>query len=308
MKFTLTFEISPPGLFGLPEKETTVIPSAPGGWHGDVFHTPSMRAGRFVKAGHGTLSKYREDSERISAPISLGNIKGHITDNFVFLEVQANNHCDALRFAWEDLTVFLQHLSVNAETLFKAAPLIIETDDGCVYPIPTQMRMGLFKVYNLEKLKENISTAQQFSRLNDARLRKALNYYEHALWLYEHATKLENITSRHYPYLISMVFLNLWKCITAIVGDPARKKDRYLKRYSEIGLKQQDKANIDQLKKLRNDCDVAHYALTQESFKEVQKKFGTGLKTAAEVIRVYREHLLGGEFDEKNSGTKAVSG
>jgi hypothetical protein len=248
--------------------------------------------GQFIKAGHGKLPKYREESERINLPIDLGKVKGHIIDNFTFLDVEANNHQEAFCLTWDALSVFLQHLSVNDGTLFTAAPIIIETDDGRVYPIPTKGRMGSYKVYNLEKLAENIVAVQRFSQLSDARLRKALNYFEYALWLYERAVTIENVTSRHYPYLISMVFLNLWKSITTIVGDPTKSKDGYQKRYRKIGLKQQDKINIDALKKLRDDHDVAHYALTEESLKDVQNKFGVAMKTAAEVIRTYREHLL----------------
>lgn len=292
MKFTVTFEISPPGVFGLPEKGVTVIPPMSDGWRGDVFHTFSMRAGRFIKAGHGTLPKYREESERITLPIELGSVKGHIVDNFVFLETETDNHWKALLSTQDALNVFLQHLSVNSGTLFRATPLIIETDDERTYPIPVQSRMGSYKVYNLGMLTENIKTAQRFSQLNDARLRKSLNYFEHALWLYEHAVQMEIVTSKHYTYLISTIFLNLWKSITTIVGDPTRSKDGYQKRYKEIGLNEKDKVEIDKLKKLRDDYDVAHYTLTEDSFQDVQKNFGIALKTCAEVIRVFRKHLL----------------
>jgi tetratricopeptide (TPR) repeat protein len=292
MKFTVTFEISPPGVFGLPEKGVTVIPPMEGGWKGDIFHTPSMRAGKFIKAGHGTLPKYREDSKRISLPIELGKVKGNVVDNFIFLEIDTDDHYKALLSTQDALNVFLQHVSVNNGTLFRSTPLIIETDDGRTYPIPGKVRMGAYKVYNLEKLAENIKTAQKFSQMRDARLQKALNYYEHALWLYDNSTQLEIITSRHYTYLISTIFLNLWKSITTIVGDPTRSKDGYQKRYKEIGLNEEDKADIDKLKRLRDDYDVAHYTLTEDFFEDVRKNFGIALKTCARVIWVFREHLL----------------
>lgn len=291
MKFTVTFEISPSGPFGLPEQGVTVVP--PGtGYTGAPIHTPSLRAGRFVTPGYGTLPNYRDERDRISTAVDLGSVKGHITDNFAFLDVEADNDSQAFRSAEAARSRFLQNLSVSSGFLFQARALIIESDDGRVYALPTSVELGQFKTYNLGRLVQDIAEAQKCALLKDERLEKALDYFEHALWLHGQISKLKLIFSRHYTFIISSLFLNLWKCITTIVGDPSRRKDCYQRRYREIGLPDSYKAELDKLKLMRDDYDVAHYKLNDESSSQLRGKFGKAFGIASEVIKQYRLHLL----------------
>jgi len=291
LKFTITFEITPTGQFGLPEAGKSVVPTGTG-FKSIVLHVPSLRAGKFVKAGHETLSKYRDENDKINQSLDLGNVKGRITDNFLFLDLEADNYQQAYAGALDALNSLLQHLSVNQGIVFKAKPLIIVSEDERVYPLPKISMMASFKTYNLNKLISDIEEAERFSRIRDRRLMKALEYFEHSLLLYEQANQLYPTSPRHYLYLISSIFLNLWKCITTIVGDPSRSKDSYQKRYRQIGLKEEHKAKIDSLKSIRDNYDVAHYALTDESLKKTASEFGTAVKIASEVIKHYRQYLF----------------
>jgi hypothetical protein len=92
--------------------------------------------------------------------------------------------------------------------------------------------------------------------------------------------------------LIASVFLNLWKAISVIVGDPNEDSD-YQRRYKKLNLDYGFfKTKIEKIRYLRNTCDVAHYSLTEESLKEIEVNFGEADSTVTEVLRRYREYLL----------------
>lgn len=91
--------------------------------------------------------------------------------------------------------------------------------------------------------------------------------------------------------LISAVFLNLWKAVSTIVGDPSHDRD-YQKRYKKFGFDYQFfTSKIQLLNKLRNSYDVAHYSLDENLLKEVDANVGEAQNIAAEVLRKYREHI-----------------
>jgi hypothetical protein len=58
-----------------------------------------------------------------------------------------------------------------------------------------------------------------------------------------------------------------------------------------IGLDSTYKPKIDRLKELRDDYDVAHYSLSDDSLKEVEKSYGEAVNIASDILQQYREYL-----------------
>ena len=286
MKFEITFEISPSGAFGLPELQKTILPSKPGKYYGDEFHTKT-----FVRTGYGSLPKYRKEEEAINLSLDFGDTKGSIRDNFIKIILDSDNSSNAYEIATNTLDKFLQHLAVSQKRVFTAKPLIIESENGKIYQVPQYLTISSVTIYDLERLSKDIKECQSLCFLDDERLNKALKYFEHAKILYEKRNEIADPLSRHHRYLISSIFLNLWKSVSTIIGDPSRRKDGYQKRYREIGFDINYKSKIDRLKDLRDDYDVAHYNLSEESIDEVEKSFGEAENITAEILNQYRKHL-----------------
>ncbi len=287
MKFEIAFKISPSGPFGVPEDGRTVVPSAPGEYIGDSYHARSM-----TKVGHGTLSQYRHPDEAIRESFEVASVQVRVQDNFAFLKVDAETPGGAYDKGQMVLEVFLQHLAVDQRRPFSYEVLYAESEDGKTYPPPRLVTMTSVTMYNLGSLRESIRKAQRFASIDDDRLQRALQYFEHALFLYEARNEISNMFSRHYRYLISAVFLNLWKSVSTIVGDPSVDRD-YQSRYKKLGLDQAFfEQKIERLRTLRNDYDVAHYHISPERAKEIERNYGEAVSITSEVITYYREFLL----------------
>lgn len=289
MKFTIIFEIYPPGQFGVPENGKTVIPAGPGSYIGDTFHRATM-----TRVGYGTLSCYRDENERISLTLNLGDISATIKDNFATFIIEANSPGEAFDIAVKAIDRFLQHLSLNMHQLFYYNILVMEDEQGKIYPVPKEVIMVSVTMYNLDRLIGEIENAAKFFQLSDPILDKALQYYEHSLYLYEKRTEIVDVLSRHFNYLISAVFLNMWKALTTIIGDPSIDKD-YQSRYKRLGFGYEFfKSKIEYVKDIRNQYDVAHYHVEQDRIKKVEQNFGKAKEVVISVLKAYRQYIADG--------------
>src|SRR6266566_8846457 len=116
MKFEFTFEISPPGVFGVPEDGRTVLPAGTE-YIGDAIDTVT-----WTRAGYGSLPQYRRADEAIALPLNLGTVQGRIQDNFMFLQVEVNSYVEAYSTVTQTLEKLLQHLSVSQSRQFTYKP------------------------------------------------------------------------------------------------------------------------------------------------------------------------------------------
>ena len=179
---------------------------------------------------------------------------------------------------------------VSRRCVLSARPLIIETENGELIPLPEIIGLARVTMYDLDGLKSDLRRATEFLPITDERLARAVEYFEHALHLV--ASRAEEMLSVRDDFLVSSAFLHFWKAATAIVGDPSVHADQYQKRYKAFGLDEQMKSSLDELKALRDKHDVAHYSLDSSQSREVSEKLGQALSTAADVIEAYRDHLL----------------
>lgn len=306
MKFQITLEITPAGPFGVPQDGVTVLRGKEGGqYFGDIYHTATK-----IRVGYGYLPEYRTEEEGIDFSFALGNSQIHLHDNFAFVETEADTSREAYNQATKEIGKFLQHLSVSHGGLFTYRPLIIESDDGKLFPVPEYGTMGTVTIYNLERLLQDITDAQRYHNLSDQRLERALGYLGHARFLFAKRIQIANPFSEHFTMLIASIFLNLWKAASAIVGDPSKPEDSdYRQRYKKLGFDDEYfNTRIEKIRKLRNDYDVAHYTLADERINDIEKNFGEAEGIATEILKRYREFLLNasGGSQSQNGGSQSL--
>jgi hypothetical protein len=297
----MTFELAPTGPFGLPEEGKTVIGSRPGDTGPLSIYSPVVDSRAFVIVSQGTLSNYRSPADAIDEKVKLGRSSGTLHDNFLNLEVESPTSKEALNAASEEIDRFLRRLTLNQGRAFSWKLLVLEDETGQIYPLSQRVELGAMTFYNTAKFAEAIEDAQTDLGKSDERLERALEYYEHAVFLYENRLTIAPLQSQHFRLLISGIFLNLWKAVTAIIGDPSVDKD-YQRRYRQLGFDDQFfKEKIETIRELRNDFDVAHYTLDAERLKDTEAKFGECQQSAAEIVKRYRINL-GGQSEAGHPG------
>lgn len=224
----------------------------------------------------------------------LGSSLGHFRDNYIFCSVESESPSAAYETITTEVDMFLKHLSLSQVRVSTSKPLFIQSDDGTLFPVPRYLALVRVTCYNLEALRKDIQDTQQYQCIVDQRLERALEYFEHALLLFEKRGEIADFLSRHNTQLISSIFLNLWKALSAVVGDPSKPEDSdYQKRYKKFGLDYdffRDK--IEKVRDLRNHYDVTHYALSQDTLKEIEENFGEAKEIVGKVLQQHRQYLL----------------
>jgi hypothetical protein len=282
--YRIIFELSPEGVFGVPQEGTTVVPAELQETYSDTFTNTAL------KIGHGTLSQYRSPENALRMNLDLGSCTATIEDNYITVSTEADDQSTAYRRAIPPLESLLAHLAVDLRHTFSYRPVEMRDADGAPYRVPLTTYFQVTK-YKLDQVADALTVAATVAALADPTLDRALHYFEHALFLYARRRELAPPLSRHHRTIISAVFLNLWKAVTTIVGDPTRDAD-FQKRYRQFGM---DRTffltKIERLRKFRNDYDVAHYAPTAAPSAEIEAVYGEAVSIDAEVIRHYRDHL-----------------
>ena len=142
--------------------------------------------------------------------------------------------------------------------------------------------------------------------LEDPVLDRALQYYEHAMFLFDRRNQIADLFSSHFRYMISEIFLNMWKAATAFIGDPSVDND-YRSRYRRLGIDREFfETKIEVVRNIRNDYDVAHYRIDEERLAEIERNYGLVKEVAERIIRDYRQYLSVGKpsFAAKESSIK----
>jgi hypothetical protein len=286
MEFTIIFELSPAGIFGVPEEGVTVVPAGPREIQSDVYTNTG------AKVGHGMLPIYRSADQALAESFTINGSQVGIEDNFLTIQVEAASPLEAFQAATSRVESLLAHLAVEVRRVCSFRPVYFVDAEGTPRPVPMWTTFGTVTTYNLDQLGQNVRNASLFASLADPQLDRALHYFEHALLLYEGRGQLVRPSSSHFRSLIAAVFLNLWKAVSIIVGEPGRDGD-YQRRYRQFGISNEYfKTEIEWLRSLRNDYDVAHYHLSDATIKQTEAMFARGVKVASEVIQHYRRDLV----------------
>lgn len=287
MKFKAMFEINPPGVFGLPDGTKVVVPSGPTSTEmlSDQYHVRTL-----ARVVYGTLSRYRDENTAINEELGFGEITGTLKDNLLALNIEASSGQEAGRAAFEVVNRFTQHLTLSFITLFSYKLLYLENEKGELVPLPKRI-LFTYTRYNLDSLRTSIKDAERRLQLSDTSLDKAMQYYEHALFLFTPVGKMTDVSSKHYGFIISAAFLNLWKAASTIVGDPSVDKD-YQKRYARLGFDRDFfESSIEFVRERRNSYDVAHYHVGPDYVKDIETNFGKAKKVTERILHAYCEYL-----------------
>jgi hypothetical protein len=289
-KYEITYKIYPAGIFGLPQEGFTVISGAQE-IHGDTMSTCS---GKIV--GLGTLSRYREESEKIIFKANYNDTEVKFNDNFITIVFDEVDKSIAIKKADNTIINFLRILEVfYPGKYFYAEPVeFLENDEAQHFPgsLPYSFRL---QWYNLSELKDNLSKI--FSKLSilDEVSKRCLEYIDRASLLESIDTELKSFDVRTGAFLKSEIFLNYYKAITVVLGDRTINKDKdYQSRYQKFNIsKDYYQSEIEPLWKIRSNYDVAHYQ-PKEDLEKLQKlidNIDKARKSALEVFKKYVEYL-----------------
>jgi len=214
-----------------------------------------------MRVGHGSLSEYREADEAIRADFSDGRVRMSFEDNFLAVSVDAPDAKAAYDAARAFAELFAHALSVQFGMRFGAEFLFVEDDQGVPRRVPTSYQVPFGVTwYNLAETRDRLGTAFHWAIAADDRSRKAMLYFDHACLLAEFAWTLP-ITGPHATFSYALAFLQLFKALAAIVGEPGVDRD-YQRRVAELDLPADFwSSRVKPLYLIRNDEDVAHYSL-----------------------------------------------
>lgn len=289
--YWILFKLGNPGLFGLPDGDTTVMRSANSAEsHSDTI---DIFSGHII--AYGAFSRYREPTDALNVACELGAGSLSVNDNFFRVSIPASDKKSALRQATSLIDEISRFLCVEYGCLFPYQILQIDSPDGEVDSQLVPSRLPLLRVtfYDLDKLKAAIQQAANRSGLDDDKLSKALLYHEHAVLLYSLQSQLPH-GSPHQSYVITSAYMHIWKSISVILGDPAKRNDRrdYQSRAKKYGLKGGYwEERVKPILAIRNSDDVAHYTLDDEAHERVRSSIGPAIEVSKEVIHAYSAFL-----------------
>lgn len=281
--FRILFRLAPAGCFGLPDGNKVVIPADPNGR--EVFG-PAFDPRTSQLVSHGTLSQYRTPEQSLNLSLKSRGLVLSISDNFLSVAVDAQHAQVAADKALTYMEVLLQSLTAMYGERFSASVLSVQDAAGAAQPARIgDVNIHYMKVmaFNAEELRDRFSMATNWAATADSAAKKALFYFEHACLLNEFAETL--ITSLpHASFSRALAFLQLFKALTTIVGDPSSNRD-YQRRCKRLGLARDFwQLRVRPLYDIRNDEDVAHYS-------HAMPEPGAFLAKYASAVTVFREAL-----------------
>jgi len=257
-RYRLLFRLGPPAYFGLPDGEKLVVPVEAGG----TIRSPVLDTRTGHKVSHGSLPRYRTPESALSQNLKTDDFEMKLSDNFleVWTDSSAPQEATDRTLAYVDL--FIQSLSAMYGERFFASLMAVDDDQGnpqSVAAIPRTVPFFTATIYNTQELSERIAIAANWARKADPVAQKALFYFEHACLLEEFSATL-TLSSPHASFSRALAFLQLFKALTSIIGDPSTDRD-YQGRCRKLGL-QKDfwDAKAKPLYEIRNEQDVAHYS------------------------------------------------
>lgn len=298
MRFDVCSEIYPSGLFGIPQKDMTVIPVN----YEYKYEFMELVSGTVVQVGHGTVSKYREWHETLRLGLSLNGINAKLHDNRLLLTLETETLQEAEKRSHELMDWLMLNLTLSDESKYRYhyKLLSIHSDTGMEATLPLKPPMwGTYHMfYNLDELRERFLGTVYYSYTIDERLFKAFKYYDHGIEIIDslpNPAQISEFEMFNVQLLSVSSFLNFWKAITTILGDPNPKSDGklvYESRYKKFGISENFfNSRIESLRSIRNEEAVAHYEVGSEGMVNVSDSLAEAQEVARLVLTSYREYL-----------------
>jgi hypothetical protein len=217
------------------------------------------RSGKLVS--HGTLSLYRQPDEAVSAELTVSRFTVSLRDNFLDISTNGTDPQSTADDVLAYTDTLVQALSSMYGERFLASLLVAEDETGAplnVRVVPRKLRLFAATVYNTPELSARFAKAVTWAAAADDVARKALFYFEHACLLNEFSQTLP-LSGPHAAFSRASAFLQLFKALTSIIGDPSSDRD-YQSRCRSLGLSRDFwQSRAKPLYDVRNEDDVAHY-------------------------------------------------
>jgi hypothetical protein len=234
---------------------------------------------------HGTLSQFRSVEQILEVKIALESLQLHFIEDSLFVTGPQTSTPESINRAHTQIENVMRLLSVLHGERFDAE--VLSVLDGKGVPLPTlPARSGpRFQAtfYSLSTLSDRIQKCVAWSETMDERAGRAILYFEHACLLKEHADTMPS-TSWNAAFSRSMAFLQLFKALTALIGDPQVDRD-YQVRCQRIGLpKNYWRERVKPLYLIRSDRDVAHHSHMPHQTAEFLDHFSKALQVLQEVL------------------------
>ena len=289
--FEVLFKLSPPAVFGLPDGDKIVVPTAGDGKQRTVTSgTVDVRSG--VVASYGTLPEYRRESEAVRVDVTERALRMTVADNFVRVHVDVASADDAYGVATALVDLVCQAMSAQAGHRFSANCLSIQDAAGQPHRVRRAQTLQFLNasIYNTREAQTRLETAFAWATQVDERARKALLYFEHGCLLSEFAQTFP-MFSTHAGFSWALAFLQLFKALAAILGEPGADRD-YQSRAGRLGLPSDFwKTRVKELYRVRNDEDVAHYRLDAPDHAAMANRFGQAATAFRDAFAAYMRSL-----------------
>jgi len=281
--FEVMFQVDPPRVFGLPEVGYMVVPAG----SNPIMHF-NIQEGKAWAEREGGGEPHRRVDERLQGQFGLNQIAFRVEDNHFFALLSAPNASAAVASAQEELTRLLGVLWMSFEApgmSFSARPIRVIADGRLLEP-PPEMTGGLYPYDNQQLGSEILRAATLLDGIaKDQRLSLALSY----LALGDELLSLNGFWADddQQQRLFPLQFLQFWKALAAIVGDPTKDRD-HQSRPQRLGLGRQFfKHQVAPLNDLRNNFGVAHVADLDAPKLVSAKDVAKCRATAVEVVLAY---------------------
>jgi hypothetical protein len=278
------YRITPPAYFGLPSGNRIVLP-ADGKQRVVRVHSedPLTRQRVF----HGTLSEFRSAEAIFELHIEDGATHLHFVEDSLFASAseETSEQINTVHARVENV---LRLLSIeNGE---RVGAEILAITDSTGRPLPFILpRIGPIlrtTLYSFTGLAETLQNCVRWSAVLDEKAERSLLYFEHGCLLLEHADTLPS-TSWHTAFSRSMAFLQLFKALTTLIGDPQIDRD-YQSRCRSLGLpKDYWRNRVKPLYVVRSDRDVAHHSQMPHQTTEFLGHYSKALEVLKEVLHAH---------------------
>jgi hypothetical protein len=277
--FELHIQLFPPRLFGLPDGSWLIAPVGV-----SAFVNFSLEPGGAIKLEN----QFREDDQRLTATFRMNGMGIEIDDNKARIVLEANSLQDAFAYFVPQLQLYC-----SLVTTFVAPgghPVTFQIVEAFADGEPVLLPQG-FKVpglfYNLDENRRHFETAAELADglPADPVLEQALNYFTAG-------DEIHNlVTEKGAHHLWPLCFLQFWKALASIVGDPSRDSRDCQSRFRMYGLGAGNRAYYEQVLKplhdMRNQFDVAHVASLDAPLFTSEEDVVRCRRTAAEAIQAY---------------------
>jgi hypothetical protein len=282
-QFQAVIRVGPPHLFGLPNPAVQALPANTAPvikWEPDLSRV-------WAETPDGS-DPYRKYEERFTFKVTIGSVEVDAEDDLFRVTLEASDEEEAgSRAAQLVLQLFHLQATVFLPGVHRITATIVAVGqyDGKTVRL-TPGTTGVY-LYDLQQLGATLLEAADMLKnaVGDMRLAQAVRYFGLGDDLSELLTRS---TALDYGASLAPIrFLQYWKSLATIVGDPSSDKD-YQSRHVGLGLgRQYFRHEINPLHTIRNQFGVAHIADPNAPRIVTQANVQKCREVAATVIHAY---------------------